>query len=109
MTVTSSRPPFVGGVDVVVTTDGSFDAEFCQREFGIKVQKADEYLIDVFGDATDEHIRVPFDALASRWKKPAPFNRAQVLGRLREPLPDAMEFLINQRGFDVADPPADDG
>lgn len=97
----------VAGADVLVSSDKSFDAEVCEKQLGLRVQRADEFLADVFGGTADEQLLATFDALAARWKKPVPFSRAQVVGRLRTPLPEAMAYLVEQRGFAVADPPSE--
>lgn len=91
--------------DSLVTSDSHFDVAFCQQNFALRVLKADDFLAGVFAEADDQHIRVPLDALAARWKHPAPFNRAQVIGRLETPLPKAMGYLITERGFRRQDPP----
>lgn len=99
----------VAGADVLVSSDKRFDAEYCQRQLGFRVLTADAFLLEIFGDASDEHITAPLDALAARWKKPAQFTRPQVVGRLQTPLPEAIEYLIEKRRFAIADPPGDVG
>jgi hypothetical protein len=95
----------VGGADTVVTSDGRFDASLCQKMFDLRVVDVDDFLVDIFTQADDQHLQVPLDALASRWKRPARFSRAQVIGRLTTPLPKAMGYLIEARGFSRDDPP----
>jgi predicted nucleic acid-binding protein len=80
----------VSEADSLVTSDGRFDVAFCRQNFELRVLGADDFLTGVLAEADDDHIRAPLDALAARWKHPAPFNRAQVIGRLETPLPKAM-------------------
>lgn len=94
-----------GDADSLVTSDGRFDAAFCRQNFELRVLGADDFLAGVLAAADDEHIRAPLDTLAARWKHPAPFNRAQVIGRLEAPLPKAMGYLVTERGFRWQDPP----
>ena len=95
----------VGGADTLVTSDGRFDAELCKKTFGLRVVNADDFLVDIFARADNRHVRVSLDALAGRWIRPAPFSRAQVIGRLETPLPKSMAYLVDVRGFPRDDPP----
>jgi hypothetical protein len=95
----------VGGTDTLVTSDNRFDAAVCMKAFDLRVIGADDFLVDVFGQADDQQVRTSLDALARRWKRPAPFSRAQVIGRLEAPLPNSMAYLGDVRGFPRDDPP----
>jgi hypothetical protein len=94
-----------GGADTLVTSDGRFDAAHCEKAVNLRVIGVDDFLVDVFTQADDQQARISLDALARRWKRPAPFSRAQVVGRLEAPLPEAMAYLVNVRGFSRDDPP----
>jgi predicted nucleic acid-binding protein len=94
-----------GGTDTLVTSDGRFDAAFCTSAFDLRVIDADDFLVDVFAQAGDQQVHASLDALARRWKRPAPFSRAQVIGRLEAPLPKAMAYLVEARGFPRDHPP----
>ncbi len=95
----------VGGADTLVTSDGRFDAALCEEDFDLRVIGVDAFLVDVFTEADDQQVRVSLEALARRWKRPAPFSSAQVVGRLQAPLPEAMAYLVDVRGFQRDDPP----
>ncbi len=97
----------VGGADTLVTSDGRFDAESCRTTFGLRVMNADDFLVDIFAQADNRQVRVSLDALAGRWIRPAPFSRAQVIGRLETPLPKSMAYLVDVCGFPRDDPPTD--
>jgi hypothetical protein len=95
----------VGGADTLVTSDGRFDPEACRKTFGLRVMSTDDFLVDIFARADDRNVRASLDALAGRWIRPAPFGRAQVIGRLETPLPRSMAYLVETRGFTRADAP----
>ena len=95
----------VGRADTLVTSDARFDAEFCQKTFDLRVINTDDFLVDIFTQADDQHLQVALDALAGRWKRPGPFTRAQVVGRLETPLPKSMGYLVQTRGFSRDVPP----
>ncbi len=95
----------VGGADTLVTSDGRFDAEYCRKAFGLHVMSTDDFLVDIFARINDRHVGASLDALAGRWIRPAPFSRAQVIGRLETPLPRSMAYLVEVRGFPRDDPP----
>jgi len=71
----------------------------------LRVIGADDFLVDAFAQAGDQQGHASLDALARRWKRPAPFSRAQVIGRLAAPLPKAMAYLVEARGFPRDHPP----
>jgi hypothetical protein len=95
----------VGGADALVTSDGRFDSALCEKAFDLRVIGVDDFFADIFTQADDQQIRVSLDALAQRWKRPAPFSRAQVIGRLEAPLPKAMAYLVDARKFPRDHPP----
>jgi hypothetical protein len=95
----------VGNADILVSGDQRFDVEHCAERLTLHVMGADDFLVEVFAQADDRHIEVPLDALAARWHRPARFSRAQVVGRLAAPLPKAMAYLVDERGFARAAPP----
>jgi predicted nucleic acid-binding protein len=96
----------VGSADTLVTSDSRFDAEFCRKTFDVRVMNADDFLVEIFSQTADRHLHISLDALAGRWKRPAPFSRAQVIGRLEAPLPKAMAYLVKARGFSRDHPPS---